>query len=173
MNIYELDAEIEAFEVKIEAYEGNEEKVEALRDGLAYLKGERDWKIKNMGRWYKNLTASVDAYASEIRTLQARKKSAQAKADSIKNFLGTVVLKIGEKYDDGAVKISWRAKPAELIFDEEKVPDELKKIEVTYKKAEMRKLLKPTEKDEDGDMIPVKKDWGYLEPVDDKTIWIR
>ena len=54
---------------------------------LDALQIERTAKLEGVTLWIKNLLADVEAYEKEIATFVARKKAAENKIESLKNYL--------------------------------------------------------------------------------------
>ena len=78
---------------------------------LDALQMERDKKIENVALWQKECIAEADAIAAEIRKLQARKASAERKAESLKSYLQMALE--GSKFKTSRVNISYRRSQAE------------------------------------------------------------
>lgn len=165
MKVYEIKSAFEAIAVKLEAYEDMPEMLEAVRAELVAMEYERDEKVYNIGRWYKNLNLAIEAHASEIKVLQKRKKTLENKTAFLKELLAMLLEEDGvyRDYEDGALKISWRKDSDELIFDMDKVPEDLKRIKIEPRLDEMKKVIK-----EKGRQL-----WGDLKQSFKKNIWIR
>lgn len=119
MKLYELTAEMEKVENTLDLYaEEHEGDITNFPYEQYYeqLEGERANKLLNLASWAKSLKAEVEAHKAEIRSQQAKKKTAENKLQWVKDFL-TSYLKLGEKLKDGRVSISWR-KSKGLVVDE-------------------------------------------------------
>jgi hypothetical protein len=73
---------------------------------LDALDMDRKDKIGNLARYVKNLRASADAVSAEAKRLREREATTMAKADRLEAYLADMIP--GEKYEDGAVRVSWR-----------------------------------------------------------------
>lgn len=109
MNLYEIDNAITNL---IDPETGEILDIEAFRA----LNLERDRKIEGMALWVKDLTAEAKAIREEELILQARRKAAERKAESLKRYL-TELLE-GSKFKTPKVSISYRNSTALEIADE-------------------------------------------------------
>lgn len=75
-------------------------------DMLEALEMERAGKLENIALYIKNLNADIEAFKNEISALDARKKSASNKLESLKRYLQNSLQ--GEKFETSKVKISYR-----------------------------------------------------------------
>lgn len=82
---------------------------------LDFLQMERAEKLENVGLWIKDLKAESDAIKKEIDTLQKRKRTADNKADSLKNYLEYAL--DGEKFKTPRLAVSYRKSEAVNITD--------------------------------------------------------
>lgn len=165
MKVYEIDSELEFLEVLLNAYEPESADYIEAQQKLEDVKIEKDLKVSACGRVVKNLMASIKAHEDEVRVLNARKKRLKNDLEFVKGLIELLLNRNNEfeNFEDGAIKISWRKAVDELEFEESKLPDEFKKIEVTPKLSEMRKFIK-----ENG-----RQEWGDLNINQKKNIWIR
>lgn len=110
-------------------------------DAFLELQMERDSKIDNTACWVKELTAQANAIDAEIKSLTERKKSAQAKAQRLTEYLGTVLG--GEKFSSARCAISYRKSEA-VEVDEELCPKKymVKTVTVKPDKKAIKELLK-------------------------------
>ena len=69
--------------------------VQALEDTLEGLPGEFEEKAKNVAYYAKNLEAEADAIKSAIEAMQARSKALQNKADWMRWYLESNMLRTG------------------------------------------------------------------------------
>lgn len=100
---------------------------------LAELKLARDEKLHNIAAWIVNLNAEAAAAKERAEVFTARKKAAENKAESLKQYLARQL--DGQKWSDDDFKISWRTSQATEIIDEEAIP-------VDYKIAQAPKIDK-------------------------------
>ena len=123
------------------------EKLDALQMG-------RTTKLEGVTLWIKNLLADVEAYEKEIATFVARKKAAENKIESLKNYLAYALN--GEKFSTTKCAVSYRKSQAADITDEAEFktwavtnrPDLLTIQEPKINKSEIKRCLK------DGESIP-------------------
>ena len=112
-------------------------------DRLNELEMERDTKISNVACWIKDLKAEAEAIKAEKQALEKRQKAAENKAESLKQWLQTVLE--GEKFKDARCSISYR-KTEKVVFDEgfcfSSLPGQFKKVTVEPKKTEIKDYLK-------------------------------
>jgi seryl-tRNA synthetase len=101
---------------------------------------ERDEKAVNIARWVKNIDAEADAIRAEERKLAERRRSAEAHADRLRNYLAAH-LPVGTKITDSTVVIGWR-KSSAVEVDEGALPAEWFKIVRTPMKSEIKDAIK-------------------------------
>lgn len=109
MKLYEINSEIEACVAISENEAVNTETGEVISiDYLEHLKMDRDEKLENIIKFYKNLNAEADVLKSEADKLAKRAKAARNKADQLKAYLGYCLK--GEKFKsaDGVHSVSYR-----------------------------------------------------------------
>lgn len=107
---------------------------------LEALEMARDQKIENVGMWYKESLAEANAIKAEKMKLAERQKTAENRAESLKNYLDFVVG--GGKFESARVTISYRKSTAVEIEDESKVPDEFCKITREVRKTDLKDAIK-------------------------------
>lgn len=83
---------------------------------LDALQMERTAKLEGVVLWIKNLRADVEAYEKEIGTFVARKKAAENKIESLKNYLAYALN--GEKLSTTKCAVSYRKSQIADIKDE-------------------------------------------------------
>ena len=109
------------------------------------LQMARDEKIENIALYHKNLLAEAAALKAEEKSFSERRKRAENKADSLKNYLATSLN--GNKFNTTKVAISYR-KSTSVEVDETKLPANwLREIPATHvvDKVEITKALKAGE----------------------------
>lgn len=109
MNLYEIDQAI----LDCIDYETGE--VIDI-DQLSNLQMAKDKKVENIACWIKDLKAEAAAIADEVKELQHRKKVAENKAESLKQYLSTAIY--GQKWHGARYAISWRKSKSVEISDE-------------------------------------------------------
>ena len=112
-------------------------------DRLNELEMARDTKISNVACWIKDLKAEAEAIKAEKQALEKRQKAAENKAESLKQWLQTVLE--GEKFKDARCSISYRK--SERVdfadsFNFDTLPDSMKKVTVEPRKTEIKEFLK-------------------------------
>ena len=70
------------------------------------LQMERTEKIENIACYIKNLRAQSEAIKSEINALTERKRAAENRAESLKNYLAYALC--GSPFESAKVKVSYR-----------------------------------------------------------------
>lgn len=110
-------------------------------DQIEALNIERDKKIEGLSLYIKELGADSEALEKEIKTLQARKKSKDNKAEYLKNYLLSILH--GEKFETSKVAVSYRKSTKVIIADENSIPAEFWKEKTTrdVDKAGLKKAL--------------------------------
>ena len=150
-NLYELTAQIEDFELEVDEETGEITNI----DELDALQLERDEKIENIALWIKNLTADAAAIKAEAQNLTKRQKTAENKAQRLKDYLAMNLA--GQKFKTPKVSISYRTTKSTDIVDENVIPEEyLEPQKPKIKKADILAALK-AEKEVPGAVLIEKK----------------
>ena len=136
MTIYDIEAEI------MDCIDQETGEVIDI-DRLNALEMERDKKISNVACWIKDLKAEAEAIKAEKQALDKRQKAAENKAESLKEWLSSILQ--GEKFKDSRCSISYRK--SERVdfsdsFDLNTLPDSMKKVTIEPKKTEIKEFLK-------------------------------
>lgn len=121
---------------------------------LDALQMERTAKLEGVTLWIKNLLADVEAYEKEIATFVARKKAAENKIESLKNYLAYALN--GEKFSTTKCAVSYRKSQIADIKDEAAFktwaithhPDVLTLQEPKINRNEVKRCLR------DGEQLP-------------------
>lgn len=102
---------------------------------LDKLQMERERKIENVLCWVKNLESDAEQIKAEEKALADRRKSAEAKADRLRSYIGGILN--GEKFQTPKVSVSWRKSDGVVIDN----LNELMKEDdyLTYKEPEPNK----------------------------------
>lgn len=122
-------------------------------DSFEALQMARDEKIENIALWIKNLRSEAEAIKAEEKAFADRRKRAENKADSLKNYLSTLLN--GSKFNTTKVAISYR-KSSSVEVDETKLPANwLREVPATHvvDKVEIAKALKAGESIEGATLI--------------------
>ena len=117
-----------------------------LRTELAALEIEFDDKIENCLAYLKNIRAEEEALSAEIKRLTARKKAAQNRADSLKNYTITEITlagRVGVRVGVHKASLA-KSQDAVIVLDETLVPDFYVKIERKIQKREILSWYKET-----------------------------
>ena len=109
MTIYEIDNEIMNC-IDMETGEVID------TDKLNELQMERDAKIENVALWIKELKAEAEAIKNEKQALAERKRVAENKAESLKNWLAYALN--GEKFKTAKCSISYRNSESVEVTEE-------------------------------------------------------
>ena len=109
MTIYEIDNEIMNC---VDMETGEVIDTDKLND----LQMERDAKIENVACWIKELKAEAEAIKNEKQALADRKRVAENKAESLKNWLAYVLN--GEKFKTAKCSISYRNSESVEVTEE-------------------------------------------------------
>lgn len=99
MTIYEIDEQITSL---------IDEETGEIKDFEAFeaLQMERNDKIDNMAAWVVDLKAQAKAIAEQVKVLQERKKAAENKAESLKNYLNIIL--DGQKFTSPRCSVSFK-----------------------------------------------------------------
>lgn len=113
-------------------------------DKLDALYMERDKKIENIACWYKNLMSDATALKAEIESLEKRKKSAENKAEQLKNYLANCLH--GEKFKTVKAVISFRSSQSVEVDTWKGLPKQYLRVkEPEVDKKLLKKALKEGE----------------------------
>lgn len=110
---------------------------------LDALQMERDKKIENVALWQKECIAEADAIAAEIRKLQARKASAERKAENLKSYL--LMALDGQKFKTSRVSISYRRSQAVVVDNEDQLNPKYLRVKTEPDKTAIKDALKAGE----------------------------
>lgn len=108
MTIYEIDNQIASL---IDEETGELLDVQAFMD----LKMERERKVENMVLWLKNLSAQSAAIKKEIDVLTERKRMADRKCESLKQYITEILG--GEKFSTAKCSVSYRRSKSLQVQD--------------------------------------------------------
>lgn len=135
--LYELIDEIENFEFEIDQETGEILNIKDL-DDLEVAKNE---KIENLCLWVKNLRADEAAYKAEKDSFAKKEKAAKNKAESVKNYIQTVLA--GSAFKTNRVAVSYRKSESVEYNDVCEVDDNyLKYGAPTVDKNAVKKAIK-------------------------------
>ena len=144
MKLYEITAQHRELE-SIELPEDGS-MIDAVRDTFEMIEGEFNDKAISLITVVRNKEADVQGLDSEIKRLQARKKSIENEQQSMKDYLRHNMEATGiTKIECPLFKITLgKGRPMVLVEDEEKIPTDYIDIKITKApmKAEILKRLK-------------------------------
>ena len=130
--LYELDQKInELIANSIDPETG--EVSDGFIEKLDALNMERNEKIDNIMRLYKNLISDAAGWEAEEKRLSELKKSAKNRAESLKNYLSRYMEAGVEKFTSEHGKIGWRKSEKVVVQDVDTLPEESKKVKVEVK----------------------------------------
>ncbi|WP_302758696.1 siphovirus Gp157 family protein [Dialister invisus] len=130
--LYELDQKInELIANSIDPETG--EVSDGFIEKLDALNMERNEKIDNIMRLYKNLISDAAGWEAEEKRLSELKKSAKNRAESLKNYLSRYMEAGVEKFTSEHGKIGWRKSEKVVVQDVDTLPEEFKKVKVEVK----------------------------------------
>ena len=109
MTIYEIDNEIMNC---VDMETGEVIDTDKLND----LQMERDAKIENVACWIKELKAEAEAIKNEKQALTERKRVAENKAESLKNWLAYALN--GKKFNTSKCSVSYRNSESVEVTEE-------------------------------------------------------
>jgi hypothetical protein len=141
--LYKINIDLEGAmrTAELEAEENQGEISDYLSSLLDSFEDEKDLKVGNICRYIKSLKAEGDMVRAEEKSLYDRRRVAENKAESLKQYLAGF-LKEGETFADENSKILWRKSESVFITDAERVPPEYQKISITPDKAALKKAIK-------------------------------
>lgn len=130
--LYELDQKInELIANSIDPETG--EVSDGFIEKLDALNMERNEKIDNIMRLYKNLISDAAGWEAEEKRLSELKKSSKNRAESLKNYLSRYMEAGVEKFTSEHGKIGWRKSEKVVVQDVDTLPEEFKKVKVEVK----------------------------------------
>lgn len=139
MTLYDVDARLvtllnDHFDIEDGVVCETEEELAKKIDEVSL---DLDTKIENIGCYIKNLEADVEALKKEEDNLYGRRKSAERKIESLKNYLNGYLTACYPNEDD---KAKWRFKSPKVVLGFRKST----KVEVTDLQKLDKKYLKIT-----------------------------
>lgn len=146
MNLYEIDANMQAaFEAAVDPETG-EIIDEKMAKDFEQLQLDRDQKIENICLYIKNLKSDAAALKAEKDAFAARQKAAENKAASLTKYLQGYLQ--GEKYKakDGRAVVSYRKSESVNVVDLKQIPEKyLTHPEPVANKMDIKKAIKAGE----------------------------
>lgn len=147
--LYEIDSTLQFLLDQAENFAIENEGLlpDELETQIEKLEMEKNKKVSNIARWYKNLQSEEKAVRGEAKNLQDRANSLKKKLDWIKRCL-TISIGEGNKWSDEVTKISFRKSQAVLIENEDDIPDDYCEFEKKIKKSLIKQFI------QDGGKVP-------------------
>ena len=135
MNLFEIDHAIEAC-VKLSSGDYVDTETGEIIDvaAIGQLEMDRDWKIRNIACWIRNLDSDEKALTEQIKVFTARRDAAKNKRESLKSYLAAFMA--GKKWQNSEVAISWRKSESVEVSNVKELPEEYLK----YKDPEPDKV---------------------------------
>jgi hypothetical protein len=144
MKLFEINEQVDELleTIYTQAEENDGEYDEELEERLGELQVEREDKIEGVILYYKSLIASAKAIKEEEKVLAERRKRAESRAESIKNWLGFILE--GNKFQTSKVAISYRKSEQIIVEDFESIPEEYQKVKtiIDADKIAIKKAIK-------------------------------
>lgn len=109
------------------------------------LLGEKDAKLENIIKLYKNASADSTALKAEADAFAKRAKAATALADRMKAMLDAEL--DGNTFECVTGKVSFRKSKALVVDDEARIPEQYQRIAYSVDKTALKKAI------ENGDNI--------------------
>ncbi len=117
MKLYEITKEIEELLEQYNTVEDDAVRAAIERELDTKFKN-RDEKLANVCAVAKNLESDLEQYDSEIKRLKTQRDSIKKHIERLRNYI-TSNLGVGNKWEHGVHKLSWRKSKA-LVIDESK-----------------------------------------------------
>ena len=133
MNLYEINQEIMSCWDEETGEILDVQKFDALQMAL-------EEKLEGIGCYVKNLEAEAAALNVEEKAFAARRKKAESKAASLKNYLAGYLQ--GCPFETLRVKVSFRKSESLDISEAAVIPEEYLKYSVDVNKADLKKAVK-------------------------------
>ena len=122
--LYEINDQLELLlnEIHSIAEENEGEVPDDLSNKLDSLNLLKETKIFDIAKYIKTLKVKSEGIKNEIEKLQSRYKTYNNCINSLKRYL-KMNIETGRKYEDSAVKISWRKTDSVEIINLNIIPD--------------------------------------------------
>ena len=133
MNLYEINQEIMSCWDEETGEILDVQKFDALQMAL-------EEKLEGIGCYIKNLEAEAAALKAEEQAFAARRKRAENKAASLKNYLAGYLQ--GCPFETLRVKVSFRKSESLEVSESAVIPEEYLKYSVDVNKADLKKAVK-------------------------------
>ena len=117
---------------------------DATREEFDNLEGEYTYKVENIAKLIRSLTATHDALDAEAKRRTARAATVKRKVDWLRGYVADSMLDLGhDKIEGDVLNVGLSRNRRVEIDSEADVPDEFKTVAetVTVRKAEIRQAL--------------------------------
>ena len=145
MKLYEIAEQYRAF-LEMLSDTDNDLSIDdqVVTDTLEAIEGEFEVKAVNTAAVIKTVQAEADAIAEAMKSMKARQKALENRADSLKSYLLHNMQAMGlQKIKHPYFNISVNKSPESVfIQDESLIGDEFKKVVVTIDKTLIKEALK-------------------------------
>lgn len=151
MKLYEINNEIENLLAKIEEECIDKETGEVFESELqekvfkelSRLELERDNKIENIALLYKQINSDVTALKNEIDSFAKRKKTAENRADRLKNYLMYALTESDlDRFETPRCLIKINKSTEVAITNLDALEDDFKRVKVEVDKVAIRNSIK-------------------------------
>jgi hypothetical protein len=141
MKLYEIDNQINEIFDNCPIDENGEIVLSGIQESLLKaLETDRQHKIESIIGFYKDIAGDVDKFDTEIKSLNQRKQVLKNKQESLKQFLDFIHQGVKSEY--GVHKIGYRKSEVLVDGSISVIPEEFLSVEVSAKRAEIKKALK-------------------------------
>lgn len=147
MTLYEINSAILACYTEVVDPETGEISEEVFdQDLLEGLKIQLADKVDNIACWIKNLAAEAEAMKAEEAKLAKRRKAAERKAESLKQYLAYACA--GQRFRGIRSDVQFRETTIVAVDDIKKLPEQFLRIKTTVDadKVMLRKAIQGGEK---------------------------
>jgi hypothetical protein len=145
MKLYEIAAQYQAFLELVQDTENDLSMDDAVvTDTLEAIEGEFEVKAVNTAAVLKTLQSEAEAIEAAMKSMIARKKALESRADSLKSYLLHNMQAMGvQKIKHPYFNISVNKSPESVFIENESlIGEEFKKVVVTIDKTLIKEALK-------------------------------
>jgi hypothetical protein len=147
--LYQINANLELLLDQIHSIaEENEGEIpDDYAEKLDKIYLDKKNKVIDIAKYIKTLKAKSEAIKNEMDILHARYKTYNNYADNLKKYL-KMNIPTGSKYEDSAVKLSWRKSESVQVLDINVIPDKYLETKTYAHLLDIKRDIK------DGNNIP-------------------
>lgn len=119
--LYEL---AESYEMLLDMIDNQDISVEDVQDALEALEDSIGEKLENIVKIIRMTEGNIELFKAEEKRIQARRRTMENKVDSLKNYMQSIMIRLGmKKVETGTFKIRLQKNPDNIsILDESKIP---------------------------------------------------